>query len=456
MRWLERRIRFHRWELFARAAIFFVLVSEHLALTPRLMRLIDGRRWLVVAGRRFGRRRPHPGPVVLDDDDLGVDDPGQHQRRQQRQQVENEQQPRLARVQPDLQRRDVRLHPVNVGLHLAQPGVDALRKSFERGDGLWGDVALLLRYQCAQCAAQLRRVRGQPFEPVKGLVQRRQPRSTVGHHRQRVQQAHRVADGPHRIPHRSQHLLHLRDAWRQTRLQALVQRVEHGAVRLRLCAGGGDGLGSLPHFRPARRDEVVHPATPASTTPTPISMRPNPFSATSVALRSTNHAPKMPSRLRPMNSTARVMAAKRIVFSRIGILGSDVLFRSNHGYYLTRGGQDYPSVSAGKIPRNPLGAAGTEGRKPVASHRVYVPWFHRAISKSLKRNVRPLSRFVWLRCMTFRLVKSLSLAHQSTRHRKDTRNKALGSTLRTPLQRANDLDCRRAPRRRKAFRCARG
>jgi hypothetical protein len=61
----------------------------------------------------------------------------------------------------------------------------------------------------------------------------------------------------------------------------------------------------------------------------------------------------------------------------------------------------------------------------VASHRVYVPWFHRAISKSLKRNVRPLSRFVWLRCMTFRLVRSLSLAHQPTRHRKDTHNKAL-------------------------------
>jgi hypothetical protein len=66
--------------LHARAAIFFVLVLEHLALTPRLMRLIDGKRWLVVAGRRFGRRRPHPGPVVLDDDDLGVNDPGQHQR----------------------------------------------------------------------------------------------------------------------------------------------------------------------------------------------------------------------------------------------------------------------------------------------------------------------------------------------------------------------------------------
>jgi hypothetical protein len=41
--------------------------------------------------------------------------------------------------------------------------------------------------------------------------------------------------------------------------RALVQRVEHGAVRLRLCANGGDGLGGLPHFRPARRDEVVHP-----------------------------------------------------------------------------------------------------------------------------------------------------------------------------------------------------
>ena len=45
-----------------------------------LMRLIEGRRWLVVARCRFGRRRPHPGPVVLDDDDLGVNDPGQHQR----------------------------------------------------------------------------------------------------------------------------------------------------------------------------------------------------------------------------------------------------------------------------------------------------------------------------------------------------------------------------------------
>ena len=68
------------WELFMRAAIFFVLVSEHLALTPGLMRLIDGRLWLVVARRRFGCGPPHPGPVMLDDDDLGVNDPGQHQR----------------------------------------------------------------------------------------------------------------------------------------------------------------------------------------------------------------------------------------------------------------------------------------------------------------------------------------------------------------------------------------
>src|SRR4029077_20218033 len=127
-------------------------------------------------------------------------------------------------------------------------------------------------------------------------------------------------------------------------------------------------------------------------------------------LRSTNHAPKMPSRLRPMNSTAMAIAARRIVFSRIGILGSDVLFRSKHCYYLTRGGQEYSSLSAEKIPRNPLGAAGTEGRKPVASHPVYVPWFHRAISKSLERNVRPLSRlvsltlhdfFVWLGLCTW-------------------------------------------------------
>jgi hypothetical protein len=62
----------------------------------------------------------------------------------------------------------------------------------------------------------------------------------------------------------------------------------------------------------------------------------------------------------------------------------------------------------------------------VASYRVYAPWFPRAISKSLKRNVRPLSRFVWLTLHDFfRLVKSLYVAHQSSRHRKDTRNKAL-------------------------------
>jgi hypothetical protein len=73
-----------------------------------------------------------------------------------------------------------------------------------------------------------------------------------------------------------------------------------------------------------------------------------------------------------------------------------VLFRSRDCYYLTRGGREYRVLSAEKIPRNPPGAAGTQGRKPVASHRVYVPWFPRAISKSLKRNVRPLSRFVWL------------------------------------------------------------
>lgn len=54
-------------------------------------------------------------------------------------------------------------------------------------------------------------------------------------------------------------MLHLRDAWRQIRLQALVQRVEHRAVRLRLCTDGSDGFGGLPHFHPARRNEVVHP-----------------------------------------------------------------------------------------------------------------------------------------------------------------------------------------------------
>ena len=32
----------------------------------------------------------------------------------------------------------------------------------------------------------------------------------------------------------------------------------------------------------------------------------------------------------------------------------------------------------------------------MTSHRVYVPWFPRAINKSLKRNVRPLSRLVSL------------------------------------------------------------
>jgi hypothetical protein len=93
----------------------------------------------------------------------------------------------------------------------------------------------------------------------------------------------------------------------------------------------------------------------------------------------------------------------------------------------------------------------------VASHRVYVPWFPRAISKSLKRNVRPLSRFVWLTLHDFFvwlsrcpwlinqvvIVKTLAI-------------KRLSSTLKTLLQWANDLDCRRAPRRRKAFRCARG
>ena len=71
--------------------------------------------------------------------------------------------------------------------------------------------------------------------------------------------------------------------------------------------------------------------TPASTTPTPTSMRPNPFSTTSVALRLTNHAPKVPSRLRPRNTTASAMAIMRIVFSSTGILDSDVLFRSKHG-----------------------------------------------------------------------------------------------------------------------------
>ena len=57
---------------------FFVLVLETLGSYPPSQALIDGRRRLVVAGCRFGRGRPHAGPVVLDDNDLGVEDPGQY------------------------------------------------------------------------------------------------------------------------------------------------------------------------------------------------------------------------------------------------------------------------------------------------------------------------------------------------------------------------------------------
>src|SRR5205814_9629413 len=42
-------------------------------------------------------------------------------------------------------------------------------------------------------------------------------------------------------------------------LQALVQRIEHGTVRHRLCADSADGLGRLLHFRPTAPEEVVHP-----------------------------------------------------------------------------------------------------------------------------------------------------------------------------------------------------
>ena len=57
-----------------------------------------------------------------------------------------------------------------------------------------------------------------------------------------------------------------------------------------------------------------------------------------------------------------------------------------------------------------------------------------------------------LRCMTFRLVKSLYLAHQSSRHRKDTRNKALDLHTEDIAPMSERLDCRRISRRRKAFR----
>ena len=100
--------------------------------------------------RESGCGPSHSGPVVLDDDNLGVDDPGQHQRTHQRQQVEKKQQLRLARVQADLQRRDVSLHSLNIGLHLAESGVDALRESVKRGDGLRGHVACLRRNECPQ------------------------------------------------------------------------------------------------------------------------------------------------------------------------------------------------------------------------------------------------------------------------------------------------------------------
>jgi hypothetical protein len=65
------------------------------------------------------------------------------------------------------------------------------------------------------------------------------------------------------------------------------------------------------------------------------------------------------------------MAPKRIVFSMIGILGSDVLFRSKHGYYLTRGGRDYRVSFCEKIPHNSLAPTGTEGSKPVKRRRLH-------------------------------------------------------------------------------------
>ena len=52
--------------------------------------------------RASGNRLSHTSPVVLDNHDLRVDDPGEHQRGYHRQQDEYEQKPRLALVQPDL------------------------------------------------------------------------------------------------------------------------------------------------------------------------------------------------------------------------------------------------------------------------------------------------------------------------------------------------------------------
>src|SRR4029077_7493624 len=101
---------------------------------------------------------------------------------------------------------------------------------------------------------------------------------------------------------------------------------------------------------------------------------------------STNHAPKMPSRLRPMNSTASAMAAKRSVFSMIGILGSDVLFRSKHGYYLTRGGGITASLFARKfrIIRLPHWDGGEQTCETASTSR--------RPNEELCRIVRPLGK----------------------------------------------------------------
>jgi hypothetical protein len=45
--------------------------------------IANGIAWVVLTRRRQASvwpRRPHAGPVVADDDDLGVEDPGKHQR----------------------------------------------------------------------------------------------------------------------------------------------------------------------------------------------------------------------------------------------------------------------------------------------------------------------------------------------------------------------------------------
>ena len=122
-------------------------------------------------------------------------------------------------------------------------------------------------------------------------------------------------------------------------------------------AGGGNGLGSLPHFRPARRDEVVHPAHTGIDHPDADLDETKTLQCNIGGLTINEPCAKNTEQAQADEQHGKRNGGKAKCLLDDWHVHSDVLFRSKHGYRLTSGRLDYPVFFCERIPHNLLGVS---------------------------------------------------------------------------------------------------